>query len=400
MTERVYLNNPYLRQLDARIVEKIYKDDKYYIKTNRTIFYPNLAGGQPGDKGTISGVKVLDTYNDNEDIVHVVQDNIQSDKVLLSIDWYNRFDYMQQHSGQHLLSAVFYKLFNGETVGFYIGKEYVYIDVNLPTINDEEIIKIEEFANKIIFSNFPMKSYIIEKSELNKLPNIKNSVTNSKIRIVEIDGIDFSPCCGTHLRHTGEIGLIKIRKVENYKGNIRVEFVCGNRALKDYTWKNNHIKNIANLLSSKDKDVQDKVFKLYNQKEELEKENRKLKEELYMYKGDKLLDNAKNVNGINFIYSKFEDLEFNEINNIASYLMGLNKNVILFGIYNKEYSQFLIGKSSEIDINMKNIFKNISENLDIKGGGSNKVVQGKCEKNNLDLVLKSFYENIIGEIQS
>ena len=400
MTERVYLNNPYLRRLDARIVEKIYKNDKYYIKTDRTIFYPNLAGGQPGDKGTINGVKVLDTYNDGEDIIHVVQDNIQSDKVLLSIDWDNRFDYMQQHSGQHLLSAVFYKLFNGETIGFYIGNEYVYIDVNLPTINDEEIMKIEEFANKIIFSNFPMKSYIIEKSKLNDLPDIKNSITNSKIRIVEIDGIDFSPCCGTHLRHTGEIGLIKIRKVENYKGNIRVEFVCGNRALKDYIWKNNYIKNISNLLSSKDKDVQDKVFKLYNQKEELEKENRTLKEELCMYKGDKLLDNAKNVHGINFIYSKFEDLEFNEVNNIASYLMGLNKNIILLGLYNKEYSQFLVGRSSEIDINMKNIFKNISENLDIKGGGSNQVVQGKCKKDSLDLVLKSFYENIIGEIKN
>ena len=400
MTERVYLNNPYLRQLNARIVEKTYESNRYYIKTDRTIFYPNLAGGQPGDKGTINGIKVLDTYNDGEDIVHVVQDNIQSDKVLLSIDWDNRFDYMQQHSGQHLLSAVFYKLYNGETIGFYIGNEYVYIDVNLPTINDEEIIKVEEFANKIIFSNFPMKSYIVEKSELNKLPNIKNTIANSKIRIVEIDGIDFSPCCGTHLRHTGEIGLIKIRKVENYKGNIRVEFVCGNRALKDYTWKNNHIKNIANLLSSKDKDTQDKVFKLYNQKEELEKENRTLKEELCMYKGNKLLDNAKNVYGINFIYSKFEDFDFNEVNNIASYLMDLNKNIILFGLCNNEYSQFLIGRSSEIDINMKNIFKNISENLDIKGGGNNQVVQGKCETDNLDLVLKSFYENIIGEIQN
>lgn len=400
MTERVYLNNPYLRQLNARIVEKTYKSNRYYIKTDRTIFYPNLAGGQPGDKGTINGVKVLDTYNDGEDIVHVVQDNIQSDKVLLSIDWDNRFDYMQQHSGQHLLSAVFYKLYNGETIGFYIGNEYVYIDVNLPNINDEEIIKVEEFANKIIFSNFPMKSYIVEKSELNKLPNIKNTITNSKIRIVEIDGIDFSPCCGTHLRHTGEIGLIKIRKVENYKGNIRVEFVCGNRALKDYTWKNNYIKSIANLLSSKDKDVQDKIFKLYNQKEKLEKENRTLKEELCMYKGNKLLDNAKNVHGINFIYSNFEDFEFNEVNNIASYLMGLNKNIIILGLYNKEYSQFLIGRSSEIDINMKNIFKNISENLDIKGGGNNQVVQGKCETDNLDLVLKSFYENIIGEIQN
>ncbi len=89
----------------------------------------------------------------------------------------------------------------------------------------------------------------------------KNSILNSNIRIVEIDGFDFSPCCGTHLRSTGEIGLIKIRKVENYKGNIRVEFVCGNRALKDYTWKSNYIRDISNLLSAKDKDVYNRVKK-------------------------------------------------------------------------------------------------------------------------------------------
>lgn len=401
MTERVYLNNPYLRQIDARIVEKVYKNNRYYIKTDKTIFYPNLAGGQPGDKGTINGVDVLDTYDDEEgDIIHVVRENIQSDKVLLSINWDNRFDYMQQHSGQHLLSAVFYKLYYGETIGFYIGKEYVYIDVNIPKIDDEEIIKVEEFANRIIFSNFSMKSYIVEKSEINKFPDIKNSITNSKIRIVEIDGIDFSPCCGTHLRHTGEIGLIKIRKVESYKGNIRVEFVCGNRALKDYIWKNNSIKNIANLLSSKDKDVQDKVFKLYAQKEELEKENKVLKEKIYKYKSKELLNNARFITGLNFIYNKFDDLGFKEVNSIGSHLLDLNSNIVIFGINSDKSSQFLVGRSSEININIKDIFKEVSQDLAIKGGGNSQVVQGKCEEKDLDLVLEKFYESIIREISN
>ena len=166
MTEKIYLENPYLRQIDARIVEKKYLNNKYYIKTNRTIFYPNLAGGQPGDKGTINGVEVLDTYEEGNDIIHVIKDNIHSDKAQLSIDWENRFDYMQQHSGQHLLSAVFYKLYNGETVGFYIGKEYVYIDIDIPSASEIHIEKIEEFANKIIFSNFQIKSYIIEKEDM------------------------------------------------------------------------------------------------------------------------------------------------------------------------------------------------------------------------------------------
>ena len=106
MTEKVYLENPYLRQIDARIVDKKYVNNKYYIKTNKTIFYPNLAGGQPGDKGTINGIEVLDTYEEDHDIIHVLKDNVHSDKVQLSIDWENRFDYMQQHFGQHLLSSL------------------------------------------------------------------------------------------------------------------------------------------------------------------------------------------------------------------------------------------------------------------------------------------------------
>lgn len=399
MTERLYLNNPYLKQVDARIVEKVYKNNKYYIKTDKTIFYPNLAGGQPGDKGTINGVEVLDTYEDGEDLVHVVRDNIHSDKVVLTIDWDNRFDYMQQHSGQHLLSAAFYKLYNGETVGFYIGKEYVYIDVNLPEINQQEIIKIEELANRIVFSNFQIKSYIVEKSDLGNLTSISDTIPNSQIRIVEIDGIDFSPCCGTHLRYTGEIGLIKIRKVEKYKGNIRVEFVCGNRALQDYIWKNNSIYEIANLLSSKDKDIANKVAKLYEKKEKLERENRSLKEEIAKYKGEELFQQAKKIYNHNFIYKKFQDMDFQEVNNITNYLFSKDRTIILFALSEKDHAQFLVGVSKDININLNSILKALKNNMEIKGGGKDKLVQGKCLIKDLDLILEEFYESILREIK-
>lgn len=244
MTEKIYLENPYLRQIHGRIIDKKYMNNKYYIKTNRTIFYPNLADGQPGDKGTINGIEVLDTYEDGDDIVHVVKDNVHSDKVQLAIDWDNRLDYMQQHSGQHLLSSVFYKLYNGETTGFYIGKEYVYIDVDIPKISQDEVHKIEEFTNKIIFSNFLIKSYIIKNENIENLPVRKEPSTNSNIRIVEIDSLDFSPCSGTHLRNTGEIGIIKIKKVEERGSKSRIEFLCGNRALKDYISKDKKIKEL------------------------------------------------------------------------------------------------------------------------------------------------------------
>lgn len=399
MTEKVYLENPYLRQLEARIVEKKYANNRYYLKTNKTIFYPNLAGGQPGDKGTINGVEVLETYEDGEDIIHVLKDNIHSDKVKMTIDWNIRFDYMQQHSGQHLLSSVFYKLFNGETIGFYIGKEYVYIDVNIPKISSEEIEQVESFANKIIFSNFSIKSYTVEREDMNKIPVRKDLKINSHIRIVEIDGIDFCPCCGTHVRSTGEIGMIKIRKVESYKGNIRVEFVCGYRALKDYTWKSNYIRDISSMLSSKDKDVKYKVEKLYKEKERLEKENRSLREWVYKYEAKSLLDESKTYDEIYIIVKKFSDKNLKDIQNIASFLNSYENTISLLAVVNEEKSQFIISRSNNIDINLKNIMSKVSEDTEIKGGGSPNSVQGSCSNNNLDKILNRFYDEIVEDLK-
>ena len=283
MTEKIYLENPYLRKINARVVEKKYMNNKYYVKTDKTIFYPNFADGQPGDRGFINGVKVLDVYEDRDDIIHVVKENIQSDRVELHIDWDNRFDYMQQHSGQHLLSSVFYKLYNGETIGFYIGKECLYIDVNMRKIDEYEVEKIEQFANKIIYSNFPIKSYTVEKNKLSKLPIRSEPLPNSNIRIVEIDGIDFSPCYGTHLKSTGELGIIKIKKVEEYKDHIRVEFMCGYRAFKDYSQLNTQIKKVCNLLECEGEKLYDRVEKLYTTKNKLLGENKIFKDKILKY---------------------------------------------------------------------------------------------------------------------
>lgn len=395
MTEKVYLENPYLRQIEARITEKKYMDNKYYIKTNKTIFYPNLAGGQPGDKGTINGIEVLEAYEDGEDIIHITKSNIHSDKAKLTIDWDTRFDYMQQHSGQHLLSSVFYKLFNGETIGFYIGKEYVYIDINIPRISQEDIEKVEEFANKIVFSNFLIKTYIVQKNEISKLPIRKEPKVNSNIRIVEIDGIDFSPCCGTHVRSTGEIGIIKIRRVESYKGNIRVEFVCGSRALKDYSWKSNYIRDISNLLSSKDKDVKEKVEKLYMDRERLIKENRILKDTNSKYKARELLEDAISINGVRIIFNKLQDMELAELKDIVKYLNCTNNIVAILGTENKNSGQFIVTRSNNLNINIKNIFSNLSKKINIKGGGDLQTVQGGCNKEELDNILNNFQDQIV-----
>ena len=399
MTDKIYLQNPYLREISARIVDKKYIDNKFYIKLNRTIFYPNMAGGQPMDKGTINGVEVLNTYEEGEDIIHVVKDNIQSNNVQLNIDWDTRFDHMQQHTGQHLLSSVFYNLYNAETVGFHLGQEYVYIDITLPELTDEDINRVEKFSNKIVFSNFNIKTYYIDKNNVSKIPLRKQPSATSNIRIVEIDGMDYSPCCGTHHRSTGEIGLIKIRKWEKYKGNTRVEFVCGNRALQDYSWKNTCINNISTLLSSKDTDTYNKVKILFDHTEELEKENRNLQKELLKYKAKELLNDSMTLNNIQIIKHKFQNANIKEVSFMSSYLINnIDDLILILGIENAEKSQFILSRSNNLKINISNIFKKISKKLGVKGGGSIQTIQGDCSNTDLDLFINDTYEYMIKEI--
>lgn len=394
MTIKFYLENPYVREIEGRIVDKAYRNGKYYIKLNRTIFYPHLAGGQPGDLGTINGVPVEEVYEENKYIIHVVKKNIHSNKVVLNIDWQNRLDNMQQHTGQHLLSASFYKLYNGETIGFHLGKDYVYIDINLPSLSAEEAKRIEIYANKIITSNFDIKAYYAEKDEIDNIPVRKKPTVNSNIRIVEIDNIDFSPCGGTHLKNTGEIGLIKIRKWENYKGNIRVEFVCGNRSLLDYRWKNEAINKISLLLSSKDIDSYEKVNLLYKQKNQLEKENRALKEENNKYNAKELFESSFKIKNTYYISKVFENKEFKEINYIANYLGKKHNLVQIYGLKNGNEGQFLINVSQNININLTNILEEFSTKYNIKGGGTKNIIQGKVQLNKLEEILTRFYEVI------
>lgn len=395
LTNKIYMENPYLKEIDAKIIEKIHKNNSYHIKLDRTIFYPHLSGGQPRDMGTINNTTVLDVYEDGRDIVHVINKDISTNSVKLAINWDNRFDLMQQHSGQHLLSSSFYRLLNAYTDGFHIGKESVYIDITKPELTEEEIQQVEFLSNKIIQSNFKIKSYIADENELSLLPIRKEPNTKDDIRIVEIDSIDYSPCCGTHVYNTGEIGLIKITRWNKYKNYTRVEFICGSRAIKDYTWKNQYIKEIGLLFTSKDKDVLKNTKKLINDVDNLKKENKKLKEELLKYRANSLLNDSKPINGIKYIVKEFKDISINELRPISSYLNSKDKIIQIYSISDENVGQFFISRSQDLKIDLKKVFNKIAESIIIKGGGSNQTVQGVTAPVLLNSVIKKFYDEIL-----
>lgn len=259
MTEKVYLKNPYLMKLNARIMENKFKDNKFYVKLNKTIFYPHMSGGQIGDEGSIDGIEVLDVYEKKDDIIHVLKDLPKGEHVELSINWDIRFRNMQQHTGQHILSNAFYKLFDFKTLSFHMGENSNFIDIDTNFLNENIIEKIESYANRIVFSNFEISNYIVDKEYISNLPLRGTSTKKNDIRIVEINSLDFCVCDGTHHRRTGEVGLIKLMNWYKIKENYRVEFVCGVKALEDYQLKNSIIMELRKSLNVNINDIVDTI---------------------------------------------------------------------------------------------------------------------------------------------
>lgn len=391
----MYTENPYLRELTARVVNKEYKDGAYHVTLNRTLFYPHLSGGQPRDKGTINDVEVIDVYEDQEKIIHVLEEDIFKKEVNLVIDWQTRFTHMQQHTGQHILSTVFSKLYNAKTVGFHLGSEFVYIDVTLPELIDSSLEKVEDFANKVVFSNFDIKTYQIGQNDVSNLPLRKSPTVEKNIRIVEIDNIDYTPCCGTHVRNTGEVGIIKIRKWEKYKGNIRVEFVCGNRALNDYRWKNSYINSISSILSVKDTSVLDGVNRVLEENKLQSKEIRDLKGKLVEYEIKELINNTNDTNGIKFISNIYKDRGFKDVRYMASKITEHKSSIVTMGVIEKDKCQIVLARSKDLEINMKDIFSKVIGIIQGQGGGNPQMAQGggpdvdmldKCLSTSLSLI--------------
>lgn len=397
LTEKIYWKNPYLHEIKAKIINKKLEDNKWHISLNKTIFYPDNSGGQLGDSGSINGHKVIKTYEDGGNIIHVIERNIFTSDVELIIDYKRRFDLMQQHTGQHLLSSVFYNLLGGETVGFHLGEEIVTVDISISDLSFQEAGRVELLCNKLIQSNFKVKSYLVEKDKVGLLPIRKAPTTNENTRIVEIDGYDFSPCGGTHLNALGEIGLIKIIKWDKYRGNTRVEFICGKRALSDYCVKSDIIKKTSGLLGSNETQIYDRVEKTYKDKLNLEKTNRDLKEKLYSLYTDLFYRDLIKTPYGDLIIRISDDLDFKDLSKISNMISNNYDNIIqVYGIKDNNSSQFIVSKSKDIDIDLQKLYGKLASSFKIKGGGNPNTIQGSVLENDLNAIIYFIKDSIKG----
>lgn len=389
-TKRLYIKNPYQIEFKAKVIKKGVYSGKPALILDQSCFYPE-SGGQPSDRGTINGVRIFRVSEEEEKILHFLEEEVPSEKIEGKVDWQTRFDHMQQHTGQHILSQSFYKLLAGETLSFHIGNDFSTVEIDLRKITEEDTEKVERLANEIVFQNREIKTYFISEERIKEIPLRKPPQKRGLIRIVEVVDFDYSACGGTHCRRTGEIGLIKILKWERIRNNIRFEFICGERALSNYAWKNRILRQLSIQLTVNELEIIPAVEKIFSDLKTKKKKVKKMQEKISQYEAQNIIQNAKEK----VIRKMFVDKTPEEVRFLALNIIKRGDYVVLYVLKMEERGHLILASSENLKLDMRELIPLLSPLIKGKGGGSPSLVEITAEDTkNLDLALNRAYEFI------
>ncbi|MFD1176796.1 alanine--tRNA ligase-related protein [Paenibacillus puldeungensis] len=368
MTQRLYYDSSYLTEWQTHVSQTLEREDGLYVILEKTAFYPH-GGGQPCDEGTIQGIAVLDVIDENDEVLHKVERFPEEPEVNCVINWNRRFDHMQQHSGQHLLSAVCRDLYRAMTVSFHLGNDYCTIDVDKPELTQDQLSAIEIDANRHIYLNHPILSYFVSGEEAAKLPLVKPPKVTDHIRIVEMKDVEYNGCGGTHVSATGEIGIIKLLKTEKQKGNVRIYFKCGKRALVEFS----EDERILGLLTSKFKvgkeGILERIEKWESEQQQLQAELSRLKERNNEFIARELLTQQEG----SLIAHVFTDLLLKDAQNLAAKLTAETNGFVVLAT--EADCKVLLAHSGSTPVSCGVFFKQHLGEFRGKGGGSDKQAQ-------------------------
>jgi alanyl-tRNA synthetase len=400
MTDRLYYTNSYTTQFTAHIIEHLTLDGRPAIILDRTCFYPT-GGGQPHDTGILNGVIVVEVQVRDEDgaVLHILNSPLAGETVDGVVDWSRRFDHMQQHTGQHILTQAFVEVADAKTVGFHLSPDSVTIDMDKASLSDQVISEAELLANRIVQENRSVTARLrdandVEDVRIRRLP--KHLLTEG-LRVIDIDGFDATACGGTHVAHTGEIGLIKVLKLEKRGDKIRVEFRCGGRALNDYQGKHRVISQLANEMNSRYEEVPDNVAKLRTELKAAQTALKETREFLIDYEAVKLLADAEQQNGFRLIQAIFEGRDTGELKLLASKLTASPGIVALLGSAG-EKAQLIFARSDDLPYDMNALLKQAVAAFGGRGGGQPAMAQGggfPADRTRLENVLRESMMKVI-----
>ncbi len=379
VTEKLYYQDQYMYRFKARL-QKWDRDEKgrFFVVLDQTAFYPT-GGGQPHDTGTLNGVNVYDVDEIDGEVRHIMDEPTEIHKEYTGeIDWDRRFDHMQQHTGQHILSAAFEEEFKYRTVSFHLGPEICSIDLEVESLSDEEIPRVENTANNIILENRPIETRWVSEEELSNFSLRKEVSVSDNIRLVIIPDFDYNGCGGTHPDSTGQVISVKILHWEKQKKNkLRVYFVCGNRVLKQLDEKHKIIQDLTDTLNTPQKDLNETAIRTLRLNKKLDKKVYELNMELIEYEADSYIEQAEPQTNWKIAKDIFYDRPMQELQQLAKRIAAKSDQILVLLINQKgDKLQLVCSRSNDVVINMNELVKNVLPVINGKGGGSDSIAQG------------------------
>jgi alanyl-tRNA synthetase len=370
VTRRLDFDDAYAREFEAEILGQRNHEGFPAVILDQTCFYPE-SGGQPWDKGTLGGIEVLKVIDLDGVILHVLKEDVPAGTVRGLIDWPTRFDHMQQHTGQHILSQAFFEVLEGETRSFHLGADISTLEIDLRTISDEALDKVEDRANAVVWEDREVKTYFVPEDRIDAVPLRRPPKKRGLLRVVEVAGYDYSACGGTHCRRSGEVGLIKVLGTEKIRGNLRFDFLCGGRALADYRIKDRNVRKIAGFFCSLPGDTGGQVEKLAADFKALKKRGRRLEERLAFFEAREIIRGASG----RIISGVLDDRTPEEARFLALNIIRNGEFAVVYGAAGESQGHLIFARSDSLSTDLRGLIPVVGALVPIKGGGGPSLVE-------------------------
>ncbi|MBM7571583.1 DHHA1 domain-containing protein [Aquibacillus albus] len=374
MTKKLFYDDPYLQSFSAKVKKQELDLGGLYVVLDQTAFYPT-GGGQPHDIGVIQGTPVVNVEDIDGEVRHYLEKPLSDpEKVDGEIDWDHRFDHMQQHAGQHILSASFEELFDLKTVSFHLGKEICTIDLNAEVVNDEQLEIVEDFANQVILENRPIETKWVKEEELKQYRLRKQLSVKENIRLVIIPELDYNGCGGTHPNSTGQVVIIKLLGWEKQRHHVRISFICGGRVREQFGQKHGVIRELSQLLNTPEPQLPETSEQLLKSRKQLDKTMDELKAKLLEYEANDLVHKATDKEKLVYV---FRNRSIKELQKLAQQMTAETETSIIVLISeNEDKLQLVCIRGKLRSESMKQFIQSILPLIDGKGGGNDVLAQG------------------------
>ena len=375
MSERIYYTDPTCIEFDATVVSSSTSDGRSVVVLDRTAFYPT-SGGQPYDTGSLGDAEVTDVIDlDDGTIGHVVSAPIaHGTPVRGRVDWARRFDHMQQHTGQHILSAAFDRLHRARTVGFHLGAVLSTIDID-KVLGTETLAAAESEANRVVWENLPVSIRFATPEEAAAMTFRKEPARMGPLRVIEVEDFDLSACGGTHVARAGQVGVITLRSWEKFRGGMRLEFVCGSRVLREFRVLRDAVAGSLRYLSVAPLDLPSAIESAQGENKELRRTLRDLGERLAVHEASALVSGARQIGPARVVVDALDGWDQAGLKALAA-AAASRPGVVAALLSAGEPALVVIARASDVNLDAAAVLEALVKKFGGKGGGKPELAQG------------------------